>query len=58
MKTKHLNTNIVVSELNLTYFFIEMNDTYDYSDLLSLPISLPLIRKMCFTDVKLSYTLI
>jgi hypothetical protein len=40
---KHLNINLVVSELNLTYFFIEMNDTYDYSDPLSLPISLPLI---------------
>jgi hypothetical protein len=40
---KHLNINLVVSELNLTYFFIEMNDTYDYSDPLLLPISLPLI---------------
>jgi hypothetical protein len=40
---EHLNTNIVVFELNLTYFFIEVNDTYDYSNPLLLPISLPLI---------------
>jgi hypothetical protein len=38
---EHLNTNLVVSKLNLTCFFIEMNDTYDYSDPLLLPISLP-----------------
>jgi hypothetical protein len=40
---KQLITNLVVSELNLTYFFIEINDTYNYSDPLSLPISIPLI---------------
>jgi hypothetical protein len=40
---EHLNTNLVVFELNLTSFFIEMNDTYNYLDRLSLPTSLPLI---------------
>jgi hypothetical protein len=40
---EQLNTNLVVSELNQTCYFIEMNDAYDYSDPLSLPIFLPLI---------------
>jgi hypothetical protein len=40
---EHLIINLVVSELILTCFFLEINDTYFYSDPLSLFISVPLI---------------
>jgi hypothetical protein len=42
-KMEYLITNLVVSELNLTCVFIEINDKYFYSDPISLPISEPLI---------------